>query len=694
MNFLEKLRHKTAGLTNREIMEEAALIFKSRFIHRYRRVKTRFINPEITDAELEKALQIPSTNWLNHFRTRKTPKIFAGLENIKSTAQLHEDYFPGSFEEIILTANNICDHKFKFLGKEHQYDKKEIDWHLDTTTNYRWPSVHYSEISIAQAPRGADIKIPWELARLQHFITLGQAYQFTKDERYALEFTKQLVSFYQANPRETGIHWLCAMEVALRAVSITTAFYLFLKSDNLTDEIIKIMLKMLLSHAEFIAGNLEFSHRVTSNHYLSDLVGLLFIGMLFPEFKDAKEWSDFARTEMLKEMDKQIYDDGVDWEASIPYHAFVLEMFFYSMVLCKQQGIAIENRYWEKLEKMCNFVRAYLKPDGTAPLIGDCDNGRLFIWRDRAANDHCYLLSMAATFFEQERFKLSGQTSEESLWLFGTNGWDTYESLSIDDEERSWQFPQGGLYIMRADSLYMIVDCGDVGIKGQGSHSHNDLLSFELFYRERSFIVDPGSYIYTGDPDARNLFRSTAYHNTVMIDNIEINEIYPQQLFIIGRNAQPRVLKWQSNAEEDLLIAEHSGYERLTNPITHQREIHFNKLAGYWLIIDKFTGTGEHDYTFHFHFDVGLSVELSGLRALVMDEELNIGLAIVPIDTTGMKASLSERNVSKGYGERAKSWALVYNLRSSAPHQKRFLITPCREDDLYALDELVDSITN
>src|SRR5262249_1711530 len=158
-------------------------------------------------------------------------------------------------------------------------------------------------------------------------------------------------------------------------------------------------------------------------------------------------------------------------------------------------------------------------------------------------------------------------------------GWDTFDSLeSAEGDVTSTAFPDGGVYIQREGGLYAIIDCGDVGINGQGSHSHNDLLSFELCYRERTFIIDPGSYVYTADGAARNQFRSTAYHNTVMIDGLEINEIYPDQLFVIGNQARPNVIDWQSDDESDLLIAEHNGYERLPEKVIHRRGIQFNKL--------------------------------------------------------------------------------------------------------------------
>src|SRR6185369_7900071 len=336
----------------------------------------------------------------------------------------------------------------------------------------------------------------------------------------------------------------------------------------------------------------------------------------------------------------------------------------------------------------------YLKPDKTAPLIGDCDDGRVILWQRRAAIDHSYLLSIAAVLFEDERFKLFGQPSEECLWLFGMPGWETYESLSLSEEEQnSAAFPEGGVYIQREGNLYAIIDCGEIGINGHGSHGHNDLLSLELYYRDHTFLVDAGSYVYTGDPEARNQFRSTAYHNTVMVDGVEMNDIYPGQLFVLGNQARPKVNRWESNAEYDLLDAEHNGYMRLPRGIVHRREIRFNKIEGYWLITDHLKGEGEHQFTFFFNFDLGLGLELvEGTRVIATDEEAGVSLALVPINTNGLKAKLVERYVSKGYGHRARSWGVEYSLKAEAPIEKRFLIAPCDDGNLADLYDLIDSL--
>ena len=62
---------------------------------------------------------------------------------------------------------------------------------------------------------------------------------------------------------------------------------------------------------------------------------------------------------------------------------------------------------------------------------------------------------------------------------------------------KSKAYFNGGYYILRNNRTYCIIRCGELSCRGEGGHSHNDQLSFELNVEGEDFIIDPGTYAYT-----------------------------------------------------------------------------------------------------------------------------------------------------------------------------------------------------
>src|SRR6185295_6240597 len=181
---------------------------------------------------------------------------------------------------------------------------------------------------------------------------------------------------------------------------------------------------------------------------------------------------------------------------------------------------------WTRLERMCDFVAAYTKPNGLAPLVGDADDGRIQILGTQPTNDHRYLLSTAAVVFGRGDFKsAAGRCWEETSWLLGADASDRFARVPDGERRapRSAAFPGGGFYVLRTPHAHVFVDCGEVGFGGRGGHGHNDILGFELYLNGFNVVTDCGAYLYTASREWRNRFRSTAFHNTVQVDGEELN---------------------------------------------------------------------------------------------------------------------------------------------------------------------------
>lgn len=627
---------------------------------------------------------LSSSDLLNHFRERGTPSFLPGFEVACSTAALQRDLFPDETKRLIESASVITKHhRWSLLGFGEKNFGHLIEWQRDPLSGRTWPLDYHADIPLWHND-GSDIRVLWELNRLGHLITLGRGYALTNDEDFAIEFFMQLESWRQQNPVGRGANWSCAMEVALRGMNLLAAFSLFRRSPSLSEERLAMLLTMLDQHGAHIRRNLEFSHVATSNHYLSDIVGLLWIAIMMPELAHAKEWREFALREMFCEMEKQILADGADYEASTGYHCFVLELFLYSFLLCRANKIQVADKYWHKLHAMLVYLRTILRPDGFAPLIGDTDGGQVLPIVPRDANDRAYLLAVGAVAFKDSQFKSAGyEAPEELLWVLGEEGLRTYEQLAIMNGETSSQdFPDAGTYILRHDDLFLLFNANEA-MKGRpASHRHNDALSIEVSACGSAFIVDPGSYVYTANLADRQLFRSTTYHSTVEIDDAEQNTIREDAPFVIGGEARAKVLSWESTPEQDRIVAEHSGYEQRAKPARHRRTITFYKAERWWLIEDEIFGSGEHKLAARFHFDAGLEVKLSDNDSVVAGDQMSGAQLIVRSLDLKQPAELEQQFTSRHYGSKTESFSARWTTKTSAPCKLRWAIVPlCPGED-------------
>lgn len=304
------------------------------------------------------------------------------------------------------------------------------------------------------------------------------------------------------------------------------------------------------------------------------------------------------------------------------------------------------------------------------PQVRDADNGRLFSFTGSPVNDHRYVLNIGAVLFNRADFKAAAPSFAcEALWWLGPRGFDKFNKLpEVTFKPTSRGFLDSGFYFMRQNGDYLMALCSGVGMAGYGGHAHNDALSFELFTKGRSVLVDPGTYVYTADPAMRNLFRSTAYHNTVRIDGKEINNFDPNRLFSLPEEAHPKVEKWVSNDNYDILIASHSGYQKLVGKVVHQRTILYNKIAKYWEITDDLSGGGWHDVEIFFHFAPGLIPDNKIQNdSILLRDRTGFQFAFLTQGLCGWDIKFRRGWISPSYGIKKRGWMACFSKSTEIP---------------------------
>ncbi len=614
---------------------------------------------------------------LEHFRVRTSPRLHAGFEEACGAGDV--DYLASKAGGLFEEARAVVGHRWPLLGYDAREFGARVDWLREPESGVRWPLDFHADVALVRGD-GSDVRVLWELNRLGHLLTLGRAYAAGGGEELAEEFFVQVETWAAENSPGFGPNWACAMEVALRAVNLLAAFRLFRRSPALNEERLAALLAHFDAHGRHVRRNLEYSYIATGNHYLSDVAGLLWLGVCLPELEAAAGWREFALRELKRELERQVLPDGADWESSTGYHRFALELFLYSFLLCRENGVEVEERHWRRVRSMLEYLRAYLRPDGRAPLVGDTDGGRFLPLAPRAADEHAYLLAVGAAVFNEPRFKVSGDTPEEVFWLLGAEGLRTYLELETASVSSSGSeaFEHAGACVLREGDLYLMLNASGAGLGGRGAHGHNDALSVEVSACGVSFIADPGTYVYTSDLNARQKFRSTAYHSTVEVDGAEQNTISVGTPFLIGDEARPRLLSFATTDEGYEAAAEHHGYERLpAGAVTHRREVMFDKVERCWDIVDILTGAGEHDFRFVFHAAPGREVSVRGSTVEILDPATGTRLLVASLDGLDSVA-VEPRWSSRDYGSKEESAAAVWTIRATAPLRARWLLVPVR----------------
>jgi hypothetical protein len=548
------------------------------------------------------------------------PPAFAGPVSLEK----YEALCPGDGARILAAADDACRRRVDLLGSGPVELGTPIPWHKDFKSGHSWPVVPCRRLDLLDLGRDSDVKVPWELSRLQWLIPAGQAYLLCGDEGHAKAVREIIEEWAAANPLARGVNWACTMDVALRAITLVWLFHVFHHSAAWHDGRFRAdFLKLLYLHGDFISHHLEWSD-VNGNHLITDAAGLVVVGLFFGAGDGAGDgphsWQRRGWEILTDELPKQVFLDGVDFEVSAAYQRLVMEIFLLPALYRRNAGLDIDQDYAVRLCKMAGFVAAYSRADGSTPLWGDADDGRVLPFGGLGTNinDHRYLVALTALSLDDgDLLALASaagtKTAAEVFWLLGPEA--VKKIPATPQIPGSEAFRDGGVYIMRGGEDpgedHVFIDCGAVGFDGRGGHGHNDCLSLEAMLAGVLLFTDCGAYVYSADPEWRNAFRSTAFHNTPMIDAQEINRfVRPEYLWALHDDAEPEVREWttagDAPGDTDVFVGAHSGYRRLAEPVTPVRSVRLDKTRHSLVVIDRFEGTGAHAVRIPYHLAPGV----------------------------------------------------------------------------------------
>lgn len=502
-------------------------------------------------------------------------------------------------------ADHVLAGNFALLG----YDGKGLGfpprWNVDFVSGSAWDLEPAGRMKYVRHD-GSDVKVPWELSRLQYAPVLAKAYVLTGDERYRTGVRDLISDWIKQNPPAMGVNWAIAMEAALRALSMCWTVNLLwpLRDDEQTW--LSSVQVSLWQHLLFIEGNLEYSNIACGNHYLSNVTALLVLSLFFDGEGIERRRRKYLRL-VEREMMRQVSPDGGNFESSSGYHVLVLQMFASAALALRASGIQASTAFNSRLKKMFDYLGAIADEKGAVAHYGDCDDGRVELTTDdleqlvrpgqeRNSLFGGQLIGLGAAMFERP----TSYAQDDASW-YGL----APTAASRTESQVAAVFADSGVAVAkRAPAILTFLNMPN-GIGGKGSHTHNDKLSIIVRVLGQELLTDSGTGCYTRDAELRNHCRATSAHNTVQIDGCEQNSIdhSRQHLFCSGNEA--RVTPIVCEEQRDRVTFRSCLLESAAPGVQHYREVALVcdalAVAQRVEVVDTLAGQGEHDFAVHFN---------------------------------------------------------------------------------------------
>lgn len=501
-------------------------------------------------------------------------------------------------------------------------------WNRDPKTGREAPLVFGKTLNYRDEALVGDIKYLWEPARHAELTTLAQAWRLTHDDRYSAGCLELLESWFEQCPYPLGPHWTSSLELGLRLVNWSFAWFLLGGDDAplfRTEKGLRFRkhwLESVYRHSHFIAGHLS-RYSSANNHLLGELLGLFVASLTWPYWRESARWAQQASDELQEQALLQNGPDGVNREQALWYHHEVADMLLIAGLFGRGNGLDFSREYWRRLEAMLDFIASVMDHGGSVPAFGDADDAVIARLdpSDRPDVYSSLLVSGAVVFERPDLASKVARFDDKSRWLLGDQAAERFSELRrsrIAPRTRR-AFEDAGYYVLggafdSVEELKLVFDAGPLGYESIAAHGHADALSFTLSAGGLEFLIDPGTYAYHTQKTWRNYFRGTSAHNTMRVDGLDQSTIGGAFLWL--RHARSRVIEYTSHNGREVIRAEHDGYTRLSDPVVHRRELLVDGTTGEVRVTDEACCEGEHELEFFWHFSEQCEVRLEDREAV------------------------------------------------------------------------------
>lgn len=549
--------------------------------------------------------------------------VFCAASN-SCLPRLAWDDVPGPAEAEGLIAGRGC-----ALGFEWTWRNDPSVWHVSPDTGRLWPRAFFGAISYRQGNPYGDVRVAWEPSRLQHLVSLALIAQAGDEDRarratHMLE--EQFLSWMEANPPMTGIHYISAMECALRVIAACHALDLVRARITQRERIWNALLHLVAGHAWLIERRLS-RYSSANNHLIAEAAGLVYAGMLLPEFPRAQAWREQGLSILESEAARQILPDGGGVEQAFWYLLFVTDLYGLIIRLLQHRRHAVPQAILDASQRARNFLNVFADGPRRLPAIGDSDGG--------------YALSPL--------LRISWDGERPSLPRLVTFRHAGYSLINARE----------------AGNATLLFDHGPLGLPPSYAHGHADALSVLFRIDGQEVLIDPGTYTYSGVPAWRSYFRGTCAHNTVAVDNKD--QASENTNFIWANPFISEIVLAEELLGGVHLLARHDGYLRSCG-VLHWRAVIYHP-PGSWAIWDYLNGEGDHELVLNWHTSIEVEMQSGGFA--MSSEPSEVRMAVEGGDVAVKRGATKPPCGWKSalYGLKEPSTVVQVRYNGALPHE-------------------------
>lgn len=499
-----------------------------------------------------------------------------------------------------------------------------------------------------------DNELRWQLHRHKWFTPMGKAYRLSGDEKYAKEWAYQYMDWIKKNPltqvKQEEYELVSAgevkgiaenvrfawrpLEVSNRLQDQTLQFLLFVSSPAFTPEFLTEFLVNYHRHALHILAN----YSAQGNHLLFEAQRMVYAGAFFPEFREASAWRESGISILNREIKKQVYPDGGQYELDPHYHLAAINIFCKALRMADVNGFRQEfpAEYVNTVKNMIEFYSNICFPDYSNPCFSDAKRGE----RSEEIRNYKDWLKIFPDCEWIRYYATEGREGSPLPYLSHgalTSGFFTFRN--------GW----------KQDATVMVVKAGP---KGEW-HCQPDNGTFELWYNGRNLFPDSGSYVYAGDAEVmklRNWFRQTCVHNTLTLDekNLQTTESVTKL--------------WKSEGNDQVLVTENPHYDGLK----HRRSVFFVDRT-YFVIVDEAVGDAKGTVNLNYNLCEG-AVEVDGKNNMLISSfegPSNVKLQCFAEKKMTLKEKEGWRSVA--YRQRVPRTAVSFNIDKKTSDAVRYI---------------------